>query len=118
MTDPEPTPGQIAAGIKTRYWQWATATYGRPPDVNPIGLQQILTAFLRQGIDEARLRAAVKAIHEDGAPMTRAVIGAELDGRRRRNPSHARPGRSRVAETAARLAFDADGNLVSPTVGG
>lgn len=109
LTTPAPTPGQRAASIRARYWDWATATYGRAPDVNPIGFQQILARFLGQGVDEARLRAAVRAIHEDGAPMTRAVIGAELDGRRRRGKGR---GPSQVETAAAALVFDERGNLV------
>jgi hypothetical protein len=105
LTPDVPTAGQRAAALRERYWAWARKEYGRAPDVNPVGLQQIVTRFLSDGIAESRLRDALKVLHRDGRPITRATIGAELDGRGPRSR------RVPVAASAAALTFDADGNL-------
>lgn len=99
------TPGQRAAALRARYWDWAVATYRRAPDINPVGFQQIVAGLIRDGVDERRIGFAVKVLHEGGRPITRATIGAEIDGRGRR-------GRPTVAESLDTLRFDDNGNVV------
>lgn len=106
-TPDEPTPGQIAKRMIDRYWSWCRERYGRAPDVSAPGLMQIVIALLKDGVDEAAIRGAIKVLHENGRPITKATIGAEIDGRR-----PARVGRQDVVAINSSMQFDAHGNLV------
>lgn len=105
------TVNQIAQKMQLRYWAWVEGQTGRAPlSTNPVGFQRMMAHFLGAGIGREALTNAVKALYKRGAPMTRATIEAELDGRTRRPAQR----RDQVAEGLAGLDFDANGNLRRP----
>ncbi len=103
---PELTTRQRAKRLLDAYWAWCRATYGRDPDIGAVALVRLLDTFLAQGVDDRRLGWAVRTLHEAGRPITRATIGAAVDGR------GARQTRSDVASAVAAMRFDASGALL------
>lgn len=108
LIEPERTPAQRGNAIMRAYWEWHVKRHGRKPDINAVGFARIVTDLLKGGATEPAIKEAVRTLHDAGRPLTRATIGATIDGRGQRQP------RQNVAAVAAGLQFDADGRLVGP----
>jgi hypothetical protein len=104
---PERTPAQRAKALADAYWTWCRDTYSRDPDIAFVALTKLIVGFIEQGVEERRIGWAVRELHQDGRPITRATIGAHIDGRGVR-----RNARQDAVAVVGELRFDEAGNLI------
>lgn len=103
------TNGQIGKAMQLAYWAWVEQRDGHPPiSVNPVGFTRAMIKFLDAGMTRESITAAVKAVHERGAPMIEKAIEAQIDGRERRSNGR----RPDAAAAVAGLVFTESGDVV------
>lgn len=69
---------------------------------------QLIRPFLASGYTDDEVRGALRVLWQDGAPITRGTVEAQMQGRRRARPTAA----GRI-EALQALEFTADGSLVN-----
>lgn len=105
---PEPTPNQCANDLMQAWWRHVEIQTGKPPvAVSPAQFIKLVAPFFAAGYERHVLKVAVKALHDNGTPLTRQTIERQLQGKGRR------AGRQDVVAVADSMVFDAEGNLAS-----
>lgn len=102
----ERTPGQRAHASMRWLYDGITNRDGvKPVSIHPPALVKLLTPFAERYTD-AQIRPALRTLWDEGRPITRATLEAQIGGRgHRRRPTT-------TTDRLREIEFDADGNMV------
>lgn len=111
LAAPESPPDAKGRALVTATWYYegVKARTGKPPiGITFIAVAKIAEAALKGGWTEREVRAALRAVYDEGRTLTRQVLEAHLDGRARRRRQRDPRDHSDLLD----LRFDEAGHLV------